>query len=188
MVAQVTPIVSIMNVDAKLCQKTRLGSSCIRSCAPLEGRPGVRCRLWYRLNHIEVEHHAYSVPFGLVHERVEVRLTAAVVEIFHEGQRVASHRRSARRGGFTTCPAHRPKSHQAHAEWTPSRFIRWTATIGPQTAALVTAVLADRPSRATARASASCGSPSATTLPGSKRRVPARSRPARARTAMSPPS
>jgi transposase len=95
--------------------------------------------------HVAVEHHAYSVPFGLVHERVEVRLTAAMVEIFHEGQRVASHRRSAQRGGFTTCPAHRPKSHQAHAEWTPSRFIRWATTIGPQTATLVTAVLADRP-------------------------------------------
>jgi transposase len=38
-----------------------------------------------------------------------------------------------------------PKSHQAHAEWTPSRFQRWAATIGPQTAALVTAILTSRP-------------------------------------------
>src|SRR5262249_43328763 len=45
-----------------------------------------------------------------------------MVEIVHEGQRVASHRRSAQRGGFTT-PRAPPKSHQAHAEWTPSRFI-----------------------------------------------------------------
>jgi hypothetical protein len=38
-----------------------------------------------------------------------------------------------------------PKAHQQHLEWTPSRLIQWAETIGPQTAALVTAILADRP-------------------------------------------
>jgi hypothetical protein len=38
-----------------------------------------------------------------------------------------------------------PKAHQHHLEWTPSRFITWASTIGPQTAALVEAILADRP-------------------------------------------
>jgi transposase len=95
--------------------------------------------------HIAVEHHPYSVPHALVHEDVEVRLTAATVEIFHRGQRVATHPRSATRSGFTTTPAHMPKSHQAHAEWSPARFRAWAATIGPQTAALVTALLTDRP-------------------------------------------
>jgi transposase len=38
-----------------------------------------------------------------------------------------------------------PKSHRAHAEWSPSRFTRWAEAIGPQTAALVTALLTDRP-------------------------------------------
>jgi len=95
--------------------------------------------------HIAVEHHAYSVPHPLVHAEVEARLTAAMVEVFERGQRVAVHRRSFQRGGFTTDPAHMPKSHQAHAEWTPSRFQRWAATIGPETAALVTAILTSRP-------------------------------------------
>lgn len=94
--------------------------------------------------HIAVDHHAYSVPHALVHERVEARLTATVVEVFHRGQRVAVHPRSAQRGGFTTTTAHMPKSHQAHAEWSPSRLTRWAATIGPQTAALVTAILESR--------------------------------------------
>ena len=78
-------------------------------------------------------------------KRVEVRLTATALEVFHAGQRVAAHRRSAQRGGFTTDPAHMPKAHQAHHEWRPSRFIAWAGTIGPQTAALVAAILADRP-------------------------------------------
>jgi transposase len=94
--------------------------------------------------HIAVEQHAYSVPHALVHEVVEARLTATTVEVFHRGQRVTSHRRSTQRGGFTTLAAHMPKSHQAHAEWSPSRLTRWAATIGPQTAALVTAILAAR--------------------------------------------
>jgi transposase len=38
-----------------------------------------------------------------------------------------------------------PKAHQHHLEWTPSRLIQWAETIGPQTAALVAAILADRP-------------------------------------------
>jgi transposase len=38
-----------------------------------------------------------------------------------------------------------PKAHQRHLEWSPSRLIAWGRTIGPDTAALVEAILADRP-------------------------------------------
>jgi transposase len=99
--------------------------------------------------HVAVDQHFYSVPHTLVplpdRERLDVRLTATVVEIFHRGQRVATHRRSFERGRHTTLPEHMPKAHQAHAGWRPSRFVDWATTIGPQTAALVTAILADRP-------------------------------------------
>src|SRR4029453_5824991 len=61
------------------------------------------------------------------------------------GQRVGAHRRTDTRGRHTTDPAHMPKAHQRHLEWTPSRIIGWAQTIGPQTAALVEAILADRP-------------------------------------------
>src|SRR6185369_12431895 len=43
-----------------------------------------------------------------------------------------------------TRPEHMPKAHQAHAEWSPSRLIRWAQTIGAQTAALVEAIIAER--------------------------------------------
>ncbi len=95
--------------------------------------------------HVELHGHYYSVPHPLVHERVDVRLTAATVEVFHRGQRVAAHLRSDARGRHTTVPDHMPKAHQRHLEWTPSRITAWAATIGPQTAALVQAILADRP-------------------------------------------
>lgn len=95
--------------------------------------------------HVDVEHHYYSVPFTLVHERLEVRLTAATIEVFHKSRRVASHVRSYARGGFTTLADHMPKIHRDHAEWTPTRMIRWAETVGPRTAELVEAIIRDKP-------------------------------------------
>ncbi len=95
--------------------------------------------------HVEVAGHYYSVPHALVHEKVDVRSTALTVEVFHRGQRVAGHLRSAARGQHTTLTAHMPKAHQRHREWSPSRIVAWAETIGPQTAQLVQAILAARP-------------------------------------------
>jgi len=95
--------------------------------------------------HIDVHRHYYSVPYQLLHELVDARLTATTVEIFHRGQRVAAHLRDDRPGRHTTDPAHMPKSHRQHLEWSPSRLVHWASTIGPHTAALVEAILADRP-------------------------------------------
>lgn len=95
--------------------------------------------------HIDVLGHLYSVPHQLLRQPVEVRLTATGVEIFHDGRRVAVHMRSFRKGGFTTEPGHRPKSHQAHLEWSPSRLVRWAEKTGPAAAALVQHVLDSRP-------------------------------------------
>jgi transposase len=95
--------------------------------------------------HIVAESNYYSVPYQLVHQRVEVRLAAATVEIFLTGRRLASHRRRGGRGQFSTDSAHMPAAHRAHAEWTPSRLIAWAGTTGPATAELVTAILAAKP-------------------------------------------
>jgi transposase len=94
--------------------------------------------------HVSLDGHYYSVPYQLVHHEVELRFSATVVEIFHKGQRVASHVRSYR-PGFITDPAHRPKAHQEYLAWTPSRLVHWGATIGASTAALISAILAGRP-------------------------------------------
>jgi len=95
--------------------------------------------------HIEVERHDYSVPYTLVRQEVDVRLTAATVEVFAQRQRVASHRRDHRPGRYTTVTAHRPKAHREYAEWTPERLVRWADQTGPSTAALVERILATRP-------------------------------------------
>jgi transposase len=95
--------------------------------------------------HIEVERHYYSVPYQLVGKRVEVRLTTRTVEIFHQGRRVASHPRSRQPYRQTTVHEHRPKSHQQHLEWTPSRLIDWARNVGPATAAVFEKILAAKP-------------------------------------------
>ena len=95
--------------------------------------------------HVEVDHHYYSVPHKLVGEKLDVRLTATTVEVFQRGVRVGSHARSYRRGMHTTVAEHMPAAHRAHHEWSPSRLVRWGQTVGPKTAALVEAILSDRP-------------------------------------------
>jgi transposase len=95
--------------------------------------------------HVEVDGHYYSVPYQHTGERVDIRLTASVVEIFVRGRRVASHLRSYVRGRHTTDPAHRPESHRRHLEWPPERIVSWAEKTGPETAALVKGVLESRP-------------------------------------------
>jgi transposase len=45
----------------------------------------------------------------------------------------------------TTVAAHRPKSHQRHLEWTPSRLIEWARTVGPATAELFDSIMSAKP-------------------------------------------
>jgi transposase len=94
--------------------------------------------------HVEIDRHYYSVPYALVHRELDVRYTATTVEVFHRGQRVASHMRSSKAGSHTTIDAHRPKSHQRFLEWSPERLVHWASTIGPSTSALVDTILRTR--------------------------------------------
>jgi transposase len=94
--------------------------------------------------HVQFDKHYYSVPCELIHQDIEVRATLRTVEIFRQGIRVASHRRSSRKGGHTTLPEHMPDGHRRYAEWTPERIERWAKKTGPQTKLLVGAVMASR--------------------------------------------
>ena len=93
--------------------------------------------------HVIVERHEYSVPFQLLREQVVVRYTTATVEVFFKGRRVTSHQRRYDRQRSTVAE-HMPSAHRAHAEWTPSRLIRWAEKVGPATGELVTRILESR--------------------------------------------
>jgi transposase len=94
--------------------------------------------------HVEVNKHFYSVPHRLVGQRLEVRVSSALVEVFHKSRRVASHPRQDK-GGFSTVPEHMPKSHRKHRQWNPGRFLNWAQEIGPCTLEVVKRQLTDRP-------------------------------------------
>ncbi|WP_245481841.1 hypothetical protein [Mesorhizobium sp. M7A.F.Ce.TU.012.03.2.1] len=92
-----------------------------------------------------VRRYFYSVPHNLIREQVDLRATSRTIEVLFKGKRVAVHQR--RYGGvrFGTDPDHMPSSHRRYAEWSPERFRRWAHSIGPQTEAIVIAILASRP-------------------------------------------
>ena len=87
--------------------------------------------------HVEVHGHYYSVPHALVKKQVDVRITANIIECFHRGRRIASHRRSYQKARHTTVTAHMPEAHRHAGEWSPERLERWAMNIGSATARLV---------------------------------------------------
>ncbi|WP_449246788.1 IS21 family transposase [Desulfarculus baarsii] len=95
--------------------------------------------------HVEVDQRYYSAPYTLAGKQVEIRAGRRIVEIFHEGKRIASHRRCKRRHRHTTCPDHMPRGHREVAGWTPAYFSSRAEEIGPATVKMVMAILS-RPS------------------------------------------
>jgi transposase len=95
--------------------------------------------------HVDVDQHYYSVPHALVGHGVWARYSAATVEVFFRSERIASHVRSYQRGAHTTVREHMPKSHLAHAEWSPKRLIQWGSSIGMHTGAVVEHLLRSKP-------------------------------------------
>ena len=94
--------------------------------------------------HVEVHGFFYSVPYGLIREQVDARVTQSTIEIFHKGRRVAAHERRYGGAAHGTDPAHMPKDHRGYASWTTDRFRSWAAATGPNTEALILAIIASR--------------------------------------------
>ena len=90
-----------------------------------------------------VERAPRRVPFQLVREQVEVRYTTHGRDLLSR-QATASHRRRYD-GQPSTHREHMPSAHRAHAEWTPSRLIRWAEQAGPATGQLVAQIIERRP-------------------------------------------
>lgn len=95
--------------------------------------------------HVVCELHHYSVPFTLIGEKVEIRMTERVIEVLHKGSRVASHLRSHVAGGTSTHKEHMPLPHQYYAKWTPEAIMAWAEKVGYETQCLFLATLEDRP-------------------------------------------
>lgn len=95
--------------------------------------------------HLEVDRRFYSVPYQLVRRRLDVRATTTTIEIFDGGKRVASHLREYGARRYITDPAHMPKSHRAHLEWTPSKLVAWGQSVSADTGVFVERLFESRP-------------------------------------------
>jgi transposase len=111
---------------------------------PYEYAEWKRCRVNLDY-HVEIGRHFYSVPFQLLRQEVDARITTKTVEIFHRGKLVAAHLRSLRRHRPSTVPEHMPSSHRRYRDWTHERIQREAAAIGDDTAALIELILRSRP-------------------------------------------
>lgn len=76
----------------------------------------------------------YSVPFDLIGETVDIRLTKNIVEVFFHNSRVASHPRSPYiLRDPVTKPEHMPPEHRKYLTYNEEEFRRWASTVGAKT-------------------------------------------------------
>jgi len=94
--------------------------------------------------HISIDNRFYSVPYRLLKLQVDARTSGNVIEIFHKGQRVASHARITTKYGCSTQSEHMPDSHRTYAEWTPERVNAWLQQNGESTRKVGEAIMASR--------------------------------------------
>jgi transposase len=92
--------------------------------------------------HIAHDERFYSVPYTLLKQEVEVRESGHVIEIFHQGERVASHMRLLRKYTSSTQNEHMPPAHQEVSRWSRAHLLQRAARCGPQTLLVAEAILA----------------------------------------------
>lgn len=80
----------------------------------------------------------YSVPFDLIGEQVDIRLTKNTVEAYFHGSRVASHPRlkTVQRDPLIQ-PEHMPQHHRKYLDHNQDDFRFWAKSIGSKTVAVV---------------------------------------------------
>lgn len=93
--------------------------------------------------HVEHAGCFYSVPCHLAGERVDLRSTKQVLEVFRGGRRVALHALKDA-GEVSTVAEHRPLAHQRVLEGEPRALQDWSDGVGPQSARMIRYHLEDR--------------------------------------------
>lgn len=84
--------------------------------------------------HIAYEYNYYSVPYTLLRKEVDLRISQYMIEIFHKGERIASHPRIlSGKGKYVTLEEHMPEAHKQYGEWNKDRIIEWSKKIGDNT-------------------------------------------------------
>ena len=76
----------------------------------------------------------YSVPYDLIGEKVDVKLTKHIVEVFYKQTRVAAHvRLDKEQRDPVVKPEHMPEAHRKYLGYNAEEFNKWAHKIGPKT-------------------------------------------------------
>ena len=76
----------------------------------------------------------YSVPYDLIGEKVDVKLTKHIVEVFYKQTRVAAHvRLDKEQRDPAVKPEHMPEAHRKYLGYNAEEFNKWAHKIGPKT-------------------------------------------------------
>lgn len=87
--------------------------------------------------HVDFGTNHYSVPYGLAHKRVDMRVSRTTVEIFQEGRRVCSHDRCMGSYKRITTREHMPTEHRHVVDGTPDALLNWATDTGGSTLTVV---------------------------------------------------
>lgn len=81
--------------------------------------------------HIQIfnDKHYYSVPYRFIGTKVKIIFSISSVSIFSNQERIAYHKRSMKKHGYTTIKEHLSSTHQFVADWRPEKFTRWAEGI-----------------------------------------------------------
>src|SRR5256712_10153497 len=92
--------------------------------------------------HVQVEKNFYSVPFVYVGQKLRVRLTQKMVEVFSEdSQPIAAHSRLSGVGKFSTYDSHYPEKKLSVARFEVHHAIEQASKLGPYVEKLVDKLL-----------------------------------------------
>ena len=81
--------------------------------------------------HIELLKCFYSVPFKYLKEKVDIKYSTTLVEIYHKSKLIATHPRLIRVSDTSTLKEHMPLNHQYQNEnMKPQRLLNWATSIG----------------------------------------------------------
>jgi hypothetical protein len=111
---------------------------------PFEMSEWKTCTVAYNY-HIYAGKMLYSVPHEYIRKQVDVRLTNRTVEVFLNGERIASHvRKHGNPGQYSTLTEHMPPNHREYSQWNAERFRSWARSIGKNTLVVVNAIFESR--------------------------------------------
>ena len=115
--------------EKPLLQSLPLSSYFIRHSVEAKVQKNYHITLGENWNH-------YSVPFSYIGKKVNAIYDTDTVEIYYQHQRIALHKRSYKKHGYSTIQEHMPEGHQRYFEqrgWNAEYFLAQAQKVGTYT-------------------------------------------------------